>query len=363
MSHPVTSDTTTGRRPSERIIDEVTSWPGVEAGPGRRGELAFRVGRREIGHLHGDRSAHFVFPKEVWRALYREGRVAYHPVFPDREGPAARRIESEDDVRDVIELMRLNYGRAVARGDAATHAAERQDEPGPATPTADTLDGGASGAAAGPRLEPILDGLYATAPEPLPFARSLRVRAFLLEREHGNLLVYTGPGLDAYDEALAALGGVVRHYLNHGHEAMFLPESSVAPVFVHEADSGSLARRKARVETFSDLHALDDDFEVIPTPGHTPGATAYVWKRGARRLLFTGDTLYLRDGEWVPGVLDSSDRRAFVASLELIRELDFEVLVPWAAGAGEQPYAVTDEADARRRIDAVLARIRDGEEH
>jgi hypothetical protein len=39
----------------------------------------------------------------------------HHPVFPDAIGPAARRIESQDDVRDVIELMRLNYDRIVAR--------------------------------------------------------------------------------------------------------------------------------------------------------------------------------------------------------------------------------------------------------
>src|SRR3954466_14617975 len=100
--------------PSRQITDEVTSWDGVEAGPGRRGEFAFRVGRREIGHLHGDRAAHFSFPKDVWAALFAEGRVVHHPVFPGREGPAARRIESEDDVRDVIELMRLNYERVVA---------------------------------------------------------------------------------------------------------------------------------------------------------------------------------------------------------------------------------------------------------
>jgi hypothetical protein len=36
-------------------------------------------------------------------------------VFPDKQGPAARRIEDEDDVRDVIALMRLNYDRAVSR--------------------------------------------------------------------------------------------------------------------------------------------------------------------------------------------------------------------------------------------------------
>jgi Family of unknown function (DUF5519) len=100
---------------SEQITDEVTSWPGVEAGPGRRGEFAFKVGGREIGHLHGDHAAHFFFTKEVWAALIDEGRIVHHPVFPGREGPAARRIEGEDDVRDVIELMRLRYEQVRTR--------------------------------------------------------------------------------------------------------------------------------------------------------------------------------------------------------------------------------------------------------
>ena len=99
---------------SERITAEVTSWPGVEAGPGRRGEFAFRVGRREIGHLHGDRSAHFAFPADVWQELRAEGRIVEHPVFPGRVGPAARRIEDDADVADVIALMRDNYDRFVA---------------------------------------------------------------------------------------------------------------------------------------------------------------------------------------------------------------------------------------------------------
>jgi Family of unknown function (DUF5519) len=97
---------------SESITAEVALWPGVEAGPGRRGEFSFRVGRREIGHLHGDRAAHFSFPKEVWAELHAQGRVVDHPVFPGKVGPAARAIRDEADVRDVIALMRLNYDRA-----------------------------------------------------------------------------------------------------------------------------------------------------------------------------------------------------------------------------------------------------------
>jgi Family of unknown function (DUF5519) len=97
---------------SQRITAAATSWPGVQAGPGRRGEFAFAVGRRQLGHLHGDHAAHFNFPKAVWAQLRAEGRITDHPVFPGRQGPAARRIESDADVEDVIALLRLNYDRA-----------------------------------------------------------------------------------------------------------------------------------------------------------------------------------------------------------------------------------------------------------
>jgi len=99
---------------SAQITEEVAAWPAVQAGPGRRGEFAFRVGRREIGHLHGDRAAHFFFPKAIWLDLRHQGRIVEHPVFPGRQGPAARRIENAADVRDVVELMRLNYDLATA---------------------------------------------------------------------------------------------------------------------------------------------------------------------------------------------------------------------------------------------------------
>ncbi len=106
------------RTPSQQITDEVTSWPGVAAGPGRRGEFAFKVGRREIGHLHGDHAAHFFFPKDVWAELRAAGRITDHPVFPGRQGPAARRIGDQSDVDDVIEMMRLNYDRFAAKAAA-----------------------------------------------------------------------------------------------------------------------------------------------------------------------------------------------------------------------------------------------------
>ena len=105
---------------SEAITDAVRSWPGVSAGLGERGEWAFTVGRRELGHLHGDHVAHFAFPKELWGRLRAEGRVTEHPIFPGKPGWAARRIDDGDDVIDVLALLRLNYERAASRGEHAS---------------------------------------------------------------------------------------------------------------------------------------------------------------------------------------------------------------------------------------------------
>ena len=110
-----TSPTAGARTANERITEEVTSWAGVEIGRNARGGDAFVVGRREIGHLHGDHALHLGFPKAVWQQLYEQGRIDYHPVFPGKPGYASRAIETEDDIQDAIALLRLNYDRAVDR--------------------------------------------------------------------------------------------------------------------------------------------------------------------------------------------------------------------------------------------------------
>jgi glyoxylase-like metal-dependent hydrolase (beta-lactamase superfamily II) len=141
---------------------------------------------------------------------------------------------------------------------------------------------------------------------------------------------------------------------------MFAAEIPDVPLFVHQADRETVGKSFHVRGTFSRRHSLDDDLDVIPIPGHTRGATAFLWDNGWQRALFTGDSIYLSHGEWIGALLDSSDRDAYLRSLELLRGLEFDVLVPWAAGAGEAPVAPTDPADSRRRIEAIIDRIRSG---
>ena len=101
---------------TEKILEAVSDWPRLHTGPGARGAaVAFFVDRREIGHLHGDRAAHFGFPRAVAASLREAGRIGPHPAFPDNPGWGARRIRDEADIQDVISILRLNYDRAVAR--------------------------------------------------------------------------------------------------------------------------------------------------------------------------------------------------------------------------------------------------------
>ncbi|MBO6901540.1 MAG: hypothetical protein JJ864_09340 [Rhizobiaceae bacterium] len=97
------------------ILDEVGSWFGVSANIGRRGEIRLKVNRREIGYLDGGFAAFFQFEDSLRAQLRLAGRVTDHPLFPAGEGPAVRRIRSEQDARDVVRLFWINYELAIAR--------------------------------------------------------------------------------------------------------------------------------------------------------------------------------------------------------------------------------------------------------
>jgi Metallo-beta-lactamase superfamily len=217
-------------------------------------------------------------------------------------------------------------------------------------------------------VDAVVDGLYASAPQAMPFGPSLEGRAFLLQRERGNVLVYSAGTLEADAPAIEQLGGITRQYLNHRHEAAPICDWVRArfggSLHCHENERASVAETCTVDETFSEHHLLDDDFEVIPTPGHTSGATAYLWTYANHRCLFTGDTIMLRNGEWGVVLLDgTSDRSDYLESLELIRGLDFDLLVPGFATSGQPSSAVTDSADRERRIDELLERVRRGENY
>lgn len=94
----------------QAIEEMVASWPGVTVSSHAMGFVEFRVGRREIGHLHGSRLADLPFPVRIREQLVAAGRAALHHAHPE-SGWISYYIESADDVAPVVDLFRLNYER------------------------------------------------------------------------------------------------------------------------------------------------------------------------------------------------------------------------------------------------------------
>jgi glyoxylase-like metal-dependent hydrolase (beta-lactamase superfamily II) len=113
------------------------------------------------------------------------------------------------------------------------------------------------------------------------------------------------------------------------------------PVFVHKRDQAETAGSLHVTGVFDRRQMIDDDLEVIPTPGHTPGTTSYLWNKRSHRFLFTGDFVWIENGEWKAVVLSPSIDD-YLNSLALVRDLDFDVLVPWGTTEGDPCFALAD---------------------
>jgi hypothetical protein len=95
------------------IREEVTSWPGVQAVPHRFGGVEYRYGRKEMGHVHGDRLADLPLPRRLRDQLIAAGRAEPHHVLP-QTGWISRWMAGPEDAAAVIELFRIQYERYAA---------------------------------------------------------------------------------------------------------------------------------------------------------------------------------------------------------------------------------------------------------
>ena len=95
---------------AERIDAAMRELPGVTAGPHRFGGTEYRVGRREIGHVHGDALVDIPFTKKVREELVAAGRAERHHILPD-SGWVSVWLRKADDVERAIELLRISLSR------------------------------------------------------------------------------------------------------------------------------------------------------------------------------------------------------------------------------------------------------------
>ena len=91
-----------------RITETVTSWAGVTSHPHRFGGVEYVIGRREIGHIHGDHLLDIPFPRKVRDEIVAAGRAQPHHILPE-SGWVSFSLQQEGDVERAITLLYESY--------------------------------------------------------------------------------------------------------------------------------------------------------------------------------------------------------------------------------------------------------------
>jgi hypothetical protein len=86
-------------------------WEGVSAHPHRFGGTEYRIGKRELGHIHGDHLVDIPFPTKVRDQVVAEGRAEPHHILPD-SGWVSFYLREPADVDRALALFRLSFDLA-----------------------------------------------------------------------------------------------------------------------------------------------------------------------------------------------------------------------------------------------------------
>jgi hypothetical protein len=92
----------------ETITRTVTEWEGITVQPHRFGGVEYVIGKREIGHIHGDSLVDIPFPKAVRDEVVSAKRAQAHHILPE-SGWVSCYLNQPEDVLQAIALLQESY--------------------------------------------------------------------------------------------------------------------------------------------------------------------------------------------------------------------------------------------------------------
>jgi len=105
----------------ERIIAVIHGWEEVEIRPHRYGGLEFRLGKRELGHVHGNALVDIPFPKTVRDEIVAAGDAEPHHILPN-SGWVSVFLRANEDVDRAIGLLERSFQLAKTHRKGTTAA-------------------------------------------------------------------------------------------------------------------------------------------------------------------------------------------------------------------------------------------------
>ena len=186
--------------------------------------------------------------------------------------------------------------------------------------------------------------------------------SFFIRYPEGNLIV---PGyickstIHAHFGTIERLGGVSKQLLSDAHyktrHCDEVAERFNAPLYCSQAEADGVRRDLKHIVVIPyTRHFLLPGIEVIPTPGHRPGAICYRIALHNRQYLFTGDTIWHNGRDWVASPTKAGIRK-MEESLRLLMEIEFDVLL--ANNRVDYPvsYIEVTRSTHRRLLEEILS--------
>src|SRR5450432_2715207 len=110
----------TVKNAGEAINTAIIGWRDVTAHPHRFGGTEYRIGKREIGHVHGDSLVDIPFPTRIRDELVKAGRAQPHHILPET-GWVSFYLNAPGDIDNAISLLRYSYELATKQKSASAN--------------------------------------------------------------------------------------------------------------------------------------------------------------------------------------------------------------------------------------------------
>jgi predicted DNA-binding protein (MmcQ/YjbR family) len=94
-----------------QITTAVLGWEGTSAAPHRFGGVEYRLGKRELGHIHGDGMLDIPFPVKVRDEIVQAGQAQPHHLLAG-SGWISFYLKETADIPRAIQLLRRSYDLA-----------------------------------------------------------------------------------------------------------------------------------------------------------------------------------------------------------------------------------------------------------
>ncbi len=181
-----------------------------------------------------------------------------------------------------------------------------------------------------------------------------------VRRPSGNLVLDAsrmGSLSDSFG-AMEAMGGVKAAVISDRHlggpATNEIAERFGARIYCSDIEAAAMGHRTNRVHIDEVLPfartTIEGDVRLIPTPGHTDGQFSTLMGVAGRAILFTADFVWREGGRWRPGNLS---RKKMIKSFESLRDLKFELVVPWTGYGQGELFVEIASVDAA--VDAMIA--------